>query len=91
MHSWHSRNELFNDWTSLISNTFSKMKCCALCGFVKLSHHIQHFKRRINTYYDQIFPLMGCTPYGIVNCVMAKYTTNENGEYMYICIKCDKQ
>jgi hypothetical protein len=33
----HSRNELFNDWTSLISNIFSKMKCCALCGFVKSS------------------------------------------------------
>jgi hypothetical protein len=30
-------------------------------------------------------------PYGIANCVMAKYTTNENGEYMYVCTKCDKQ
>jgi hypothetical protein len=34
---------------------------------------------------------MGCTPYGIAYCVVAKYTTNENGEYMYICTKCDKQ
>jgi hypothetical protein len=48
------------------------MKCCALCGFVKLSHHNQHFKRKRNTYNDQISPLMGCTPYGIAYCVMAK-------------------
>ncbi len=90
-HSWHSRNELFNDWTSLISNVFPKMKCCALCGFVKLSHHNQYFKRKTNTYNDQISPLMGCTPYEIAYFAMAKYTTNENGEYMYICTKCDKQ
>jgi hypothetical protein len=67
------------------------MKYCALYAYVKLSRHIQHFKRRRNTYNDQISPVMGCTPYGIANCVMVKYTTNENGEYMYICTKCDKQ
>jgi hypothetical protein len=67
------------------------MKYCALCGSIKLGHHIQHFKRRRNTYNNQISPLMGCTPYGIANCVMAKYTINENGEYMYVCTKCDKQ
>jgi hypothetical protein len=66
------------------------MKCCALCGFVKLSHHTQHFKRKRNTYNDQISPLMGCMPYVIAICVMVKYTTNENGECIYICTKCDK-
>lgn len=29
--------------------------------------------------------------HGIANCVMVKSTTNGNGEYMYICTKCDKQ
>jgi hypothetical protein len=67
------------------------MKCGVICGSIKLSHHTQHFKRKRNTYNDQIYPLMGCTPYAIANCVMVKYTTNENGECMYICTKCDKQ
>ncbi len=67
------------------------MKCGAICGSIQSSHHTQHFKRKRNTYNDQIYPLMGCTPYAIANCVMVKYTTNENGECMYICTKCDKQ
>jgi hypothetical protein len=56
---------------------------------VRSSHStFQKEKKYLNT---QISPLMGCMPYGIANCVMAKYTTNENGEYMYVCTKCDKQ
>ncbi len=34
---------------------------------------------------------MGCMPYGSANCIMAENITNENGELMYICTKCDKQ
>jgi hypothetical protein len=30
------------------------------------------------------------TLYGIANCIMAKYITNENGTLMFICKKCDK-
>jgi len=56
---------------------------------VRSSHStFQKEKKYLN---NQISPLMGCMPYGIANCVMAKYTTNENGEYMYVCTKCDKQ
>ncbi len=28
--------------------------------------------------------------YGIANCIMVKYITNENGTLMFICKKCDK-
>jgi hypothetical protein len=67
------------------------MKCCALSNFVRLSHHYQHFKRERNIYNDPILPSMGCMPYGSANCIMAENITNENGELMYICTKCDKQ
>ncbi len=60
------------------------MKCCALCGSIKLSHHNEHFKKRKNMYNDAISPIVGCTPYGIANCIMVKYTTNENGTYMFM-------
>jgi len=53
-----------------ISNTFSKMKCCALCGVVKWSHHNQHFKR--NTYNISF--------YKIVNGIISEYITNEIGQ-----------
>jgi hypothetical protein len=33
---------------------------------------------------DAISPIVGCTPYGIANCIMAKYTTNENGTFMFM-------
>ncbi len=88
---WHSRNELFNDWKSLILNFFSNMKCCVLSNFVRLSHHYHHFKRERNFYNDPILSSMGCMPYGSANCIMAENITNENGELMYICTKCDKQ
>jgi hypothetical protein len=67
------------------------MKCCALSNFVRLSHHYHHFKRERNIYNDPILPSMGCMPYGSANCIMAKNITNEYGELMYICTKCDKQ
>jgi H+/Cl- antiporter ClcA len=66
------------------------MKCCALCGSVKLNHHNQHFKKRKNLYNNAISPIVGCTVYGIANYIMAKYITNENGTLMFICKKCDK-
>jgi hypothetical protein len=52
-----------------ISNTFSKMKCCALCGVVKLSHHNQHLKR--NTYIISF--------YKNFNGIIIEYITNEIG------------
>jgi hypothetical protein len=82
--SWHSRNKLFDDWTSFNLNTFTKIKCCALCGYAKLSHHNEHFKKRKNMYNNEISPIVGCTPYGIATCIMAKYTTNENGTFMFM-------
>jgi hypothetical protein len=51
-----------------ISNTFSKMKCCAQCGVVNWSHHNQHFKR--NT-YDISFYKIG---------IIVEYITNEIGQ-----------
>jgi alpha-D-ribose 1-methylphosphonate 5-phosphate C-P lyase len=75
----------------LILNTFSNMKCCALSNFVRLSHHYHYFKRERNFYNDPILPSMGCMPCGSANCIMAENITNENGELMYICTKCDKQ
>jgi hypothetical protein len=48
----------------------TKMKCCALCGVVKLSHHNQHFK--INTYNISF--------YKIVNGIIIEYITNEIGQ-----------
>jgi len=42
-------------------------------------------------YNNAISPIVGCTPYGIANCIMAKYTTNENGTLLFICKKCDKE
>jgi hypothetical protein len=42
----HSRNELSNDWKSLILNTFSKMKCCALSNFCKIKPSLSSFQKR---------------------------------------------
>jgi hypothetical protein len=67
------------------------MNCCALCNFVRLSHHYHHFKRERNIYNDPILPSIICMPNGSANCMMAENITNENGELMYICTKCDKQ
>jgi hypothetical protein len=41
-------------------------------------------------YNNAISPIVGYTSYRIANCIMAKYTTNENGTLMFICKKCDK-
>jgi len=66
---------------------FSKMKCCALCGSIILSHHNQHFKRKRNTYNnDPISPFLGCILL-IILSLMVEYTTNENGKLTYICTK----
>ncbi len=47
------------------------MKCCALCGAIRLSHHNQHFKRKRNTYInDPISPFLGYMSYGIANCII---------------------
>jgi hypothetical protein len=35
-------------------------------------------------YNNEISPIVGCTPYGIATCIMAKYTTNENGTFMFM-------
>ncbi len=53
-----------------ISNTFSKMKCCALCGVIKWSYHNQYFK--IDTYNISF--------YKIVNGIIIEYITNEIGQ-----------
>ncbi len=60
------------------------MKCCALCGSIKLSHHNEHFKKRKNNNNSAISHIVGCKPYGITNCIMAKYTINENGTFVFM-------
>jgi hypothetical protein len=60
------------------------MKCCALCGSITLSHHNEHFKKKKNMYNDAISPIAGCTLYGVANCIMAKYTTNENETFLFM-------
>jgi hypothetical protein len=56
--SWHSRNKLFNEWTSFNLNTLTKLKCYVLCGSVKLSYHNEHFKKRNNMYNNAISPIV---------------------------------
>jgi hypothetical protein len=31
---------------------------------------------------------VGCTPYGITNCLLSNYATTSNGENMFLCLKC---
>jgi hypothetical protein len=65
-------------------NTFTKMKCCALYGSIKLSHHNEQFKKRKNNNNSAISHIVGCRPYGISNYVTVKYTTNENGTFVFM-------
>jgi hypothetical protein len=29
-----------------------------------------------------------CTPYGVANCLLSRYTTTPNGQEVYLCLKC---
>ncbi len=31
---------------------------------------------------------LGCTPYGVANCLLSSYTTTPNGQEIYLCLKC---
>jgi hypothetical protein len=65
------------------TNMFQKMKCCAICGIVKLIHQNKHFKK-MKSIYNKLHSIEhGCTPYGIANCLLFNFTTMANGKNMF--------
>jgi len=37
-HNWNAQNELYDNWINDSTYVFQNMKCCAICGIVKLNH-----------------------------------------------------
>jgi len=56
------------------------MKCCAICGIVKLNHQHKNFRKMKNVYNKKNDVDPGCTPYGVANCLLSTYTTTPNGQ-----------
>jgi len=67
---------------------FQKMKCCAICGIVKLNYQHKHFLKVKNVYNKQNDVDPRCTPYGVTNCLLSSYTTTPSGQEIYLCLKC---
>ncbi len=42
-YNWNAQNELYDNWINDSKYVFQKMKCCAICGIVKLKHQHKHF------------------------------------------------
>jgi hypothetical protein len=64
------------------------MKCVAICGLTKLHRQHKHFKS-FNSMYNKLNTSeLGCTPYGIANCLLSNYMMTSNGKEMYLCLKC---
>jgi len=44
-YDWNARNELYDNWINYFTYVFQNMKCCAICGIVKLNHQHRHLKK----------------------------------------------